>query len=88
MEYKTPLILTKLNIPRTSGDLVERPRLLDKLNQRLKWKVILITIPVGFGKTTLAETWLRSKNEGKRQKVERNKTVHLSVFSPLPFGLA
>ena len=64
------------------------PRLLDKLNQRLNRKVTLITAPAGFGKTTLGVTWLRSKNEGKRQKVEKNKTVHLSAFSPLPFGLA
>ena len=49
METDIPLIRTKRNIPRISGFLVERPRLLDKLNQRLNRKVTLITPPAGFG---------------------------------------
>jgi predicted amidohydrolase YtcJ len=53
MEFTSSLIRTKLNIPRINGDLVERPRLLDKLNQRLNRKVILITAPAGFDKTSL-----------------------------------
>jgi len=53
MESDTSLIRTKLDIPRISVDLVERPLLLDKLNQRLNRNKILITAPAGFGKTSL-----------------------------------
>ncbi len=54
----TPLIRTKLNIPRISDDLIERPRLIERLNQGLSRKVTLISAPAGYGKTTLASQWL------------------------------
>ena len=59
MEYNAPLILTKLNIPRLSDDLVERPHLYERLNRGLNRKLTLISAPAGYGKTTLAATWLQ-----------------------------
>jgi LuxR family maltose regulon positive regulatory protein len=53
-----PLIRTKLYRPRTSGDLVPRPRLLERLDQRQERPLTLVVAPAGYGKTTLVATWL------------------------------
>ena len=60
MEYNAPLILTKLNMPRLSDDLVNRPHLLERLNRGLDRNLTLISAPAGYGKTTLAATWLKN----------------------------
>ena len=56
------LITTKLLIPPIRPRLVPRPRLVDQLNSYayLGCKLILITAPAGYGKTTLATEWLNS----------------------------
>jgi LuxR family maltose regulon positive regulatory protein len=38
--------------------MVSRPRLLERLNEGLHRKLILISAPAGFGKTTLVSQWL------------------------------
>jgi LuxR family maltose regulon positive regulatory protein len=55
------LLATKLFIPPPGPCLVERPRLLDKLNQGLRpgCRLILVSAPPGFGKTTLVSTWAK-----------------------------
>jgi len=63
MEYTTPLILTKINIPQISDDLVERPRLIDQLNTGLNRKATIISAPAGYGKSTLAINWLRDQTK-------------------------
>ena len=54
------LLQTKLYIPPLQPNLVERPHLIDQLNQGLQLghKLTLISAPAGFGKTTLASEWL------------------------------
>ena len=54
------LLLSKLQIPAVRPNLVTRPRLLALLNQGLTQKIILISAPAGFGKTTLLADWLQS----------------------------
>ena len=56
----TPLLTTKLYIPPVRRNLVPRPRLVDQLNEtlRLGHKLILISAPAGFGKTTLLSNWI------------------------------
>ena len=54
------LLATKLHIPSSSQALVPRPRLLERLNQGMERKLILLSAPAGFGKTTLLCEWLRS----------------------------
>ncbi|MEA3334739.1 MAG: LuxR C-terminal-related transcriptional regulator [Chloroflexota bacterium] len=54
----TTFIRTKLNRPRVVSDLVERPRLVEKLNSGLERKLTLVAAPAGFGKTTLVSSWL------------------------------
>ena len=53
------LIQTKLQPPRVSSGLVERPILINRLNEGLDRKLTLVVAPAGFGKTTLVADWLK-----------------------------
>jgi LuxR family maltose regulon positive regulatory protein len=57
-----PLLATKLFIPPPRSGLVPRPRLLQRLNDGLRWghRLTLISAPAGFGKTTLLSAWVQS----------------------------
>jgi len=54
------LLATKLYIPpaRSTQSLVSRPRLVERLDRDLASRLILISGPAGFGKTTLLSEWL------------------------------
>lgn len=52
-----PLVATKLYVPKLRGDLVVRPRLLERL-RRPGSRLTLVSAPAGFGKTTLLTEWL------------------------------
>src|SRR6266487_6887367 len=54
----TPILGTKLYIPRPRPNVVSRPRLLERLNEGLHRKLTLIAAPAGFGKTTLVSEWI------------------------------
>src|SRR5437588_8497107 len=54
----TPILATKLYIPRLRPNVVIRPRLIERLNEGLHRKLTLIAAPAGFGKTTLVSAWL------------------------------
>src|SRR5579859_5645103 len=54
----TPILATKLYIPRLRPNVVSRPRLLERLNEGLHRKLTLISAPAGFGKTTLVSEWV------------------------------
>ncbi len=54
----TPILATKLYIPRPRPNGVSRPRLLERLNEGLHRKLTLISAPAGFGKTTLVSEWV------------------------------
>ena len=53
-----PVLTTKLYIPPIRSSLVPRPRLIDRLNAGLNHKLVLISAPAGFGKTTLVSEWV------------------------------
>jgi LuxR family maltose regulon positive regulatory protein len=55
-----PFLATKLFIPPLRAGAVRRPRLIDRMNQGLNGKLILISAPPGFGKTTLVSEWVAS----------------------------
>jgi LuxR family maltose regulon positive regulatory protein len=59
MAMTTPLLKTKIYLPHVRPRLVSRPRLIERLNAGLERKLTLISAPAGFGKTTLASTWVR-----------------------------
>ncbi|MBK8464214.1 MAG: hypothetical protein IPL32_00145 [Chloracidobacterium sp.] len=50
-------LTTKLYIPPLRRTLVERPWLLDQLNEGLKGKLTLVSAPAGFGKTSIVTMW-------------------------------
>ena len=52
------ILSTKLSIPPPRARLVQRPRLIQKLNQGLECGFVLISAPAGYGKTTLLSAWL------------------------------
>lgn len=49
-------------MPRLREQLVLRPNLLNKLKHGLKHKLILVSAPAGFGKTTLISEWAYQQN--------------------------
>lgn len=61
------LLATKLYIPAVRPNLVPRSHLVERLNDGLQpgRKLILISAPAGFGKTTLLVEWLECK-EGRQ----------------------
>ena len=52
-----PLFGAKLSVPPVRGDLVTRPRLIERLDAAVDHKLTLISAPAGFGKTTLLADW-------------------------------
>ena len=54
----SPLLETKLYIPRLRRGVVARPRLIRRLAGGAESKLTLISAPAGFGKTTLLAEWL------------------------------
>ena len=67
----TPILATKLYIPPPRPKVVIRPRLIERLNEGLHGKLILISAPAGFGKTTLVSEWVNQKDEGGGMKDEK-----------------
>src|SRR5438270_10091667 len=56
----TPILATKLYLPRLRPNVVSRPRLIERLNEGLHRNLTLIAAPAGFGKTTLISQWVAS----------------------------
>ena len=63
-------LTTKLYLPPPRQTLVERPHLLERLNEGLRGRLTLISAPAGFGKTSLVAAW-------RRQGCVRLKGVNL-----------
>jgi LuxR family transcriptional regulator, maltose regulon positive regulatory protein len=59
---ETPLLATKLYIPPPAPGLVWRPRLVEKLRSALRpdVRLVLLSAPLGFGKTTAVLEWLQT----------------------------
>ena len=55
----TPLLRTKLKIPRPRPELVLRPRLTERLDEGVYRRLTVVSAPAGFGKTTLLALWAR-----------------------------
>ena len=58
------LLATKLYTPPPRPELVPRPRLLQRLDEGLEpgVRLVLVSAPAGYGKTTLVSNWLRESH--------------------------
>jgi LuxR family maltose regulon positive regulatory protein len=65
------ILKTKLHIAPPTTRLVARTRLLARLDetQRSECKLILISAPTGFGKTTLLSEWIHDVQTSERSNV-------------------
>jgi LuxR family transcriptional regulator, maltose regulon positive regulatory protein len=63
MVMPSPMLETKLYIPRLRRGRVTRPRLSERLNRGGASKLTLVSAPAGFGKTTLVADWLATTPE-------------------------
>jgi len=94
---------TKLRIPATPTNLLQRPRLTQLLthplqdapaavsprHHRTQPLLTVITAPAGYGKSTLLSEWLSTKDEGRTMKDERGaRSAHRSSFILHPFDVA
>lgn len=61
-ELSSPLLRTKISVPRLPGEFIHRPRLTERIHQGVKGPLTLITAPAGFGKTNLLIEWTRETN--------------------------
>jgi LuxR family maltose regulon positive regulatory protein len=57
------ILSTKLHIPNSRRDnLVERPTIIEMLNEGQKTKLTLVTAPGGYGKTTALSQWVQQSS--------------------------
>lgn len=68
----TAILTTKLHIPPLRSSLVDRSRLIARLDPGLESKLILVSAPAGYGKTTLLVEWIYSV-------AQRVKTAWFSI---------
>ena len=54
----SPLLETKLYIPKWRPGLVSRPSLIERLDQGIQRKLTLVSAPAGFGKSTVLAEWV------------------------------
>src|SRR5664279_6114281 len=54
----SPLVRTKLYVPRLRRSLVARVRLSERLDAGTEAKLVVVSAPAGFGKTTAVAAWL------------------------------
>ncbi len=60
-----PIISTKLHLPTPPHSLVPRARLTARLETGTRGKLILLSAPAGFGKTTLIAEWADQYGQGR-----------------------
>ena len=67
------LLPTKLDTPSTRLELGPRPRLIEQLNDGLHRKLIFISVPARFYKTTLVDEWIGNirKDREKGDQTDR-----------------
>ena len=59
-----PIIATTLYVPKARRDLVSRPRLHERLRIGAEARLVLVSAPAGFGKSTLLAEWFGETSEG------------------------
>jgi len=84
-----PFLKTKLYIPPVRPDMVARPHLIVKLEEGLRPgnKLILLSAPAGFGKTTTLAAWINHARQNSQARFgwlsldrEDNTPVHFWIY--------
>ena len=75
------VLATKLFFPRSRPELVPRPFLAERLNEglRLGHRLILVSAPAGYGKSTLVSEWLKSLTASSSPGESKRKAAWLSL---------
>jgi LuxR family maltose regulon positive regulatory protein len=60
-EVRETLLAAKVGIPRPRADLLQRPRLLQALNEATQRELVLVCAAAGYGKTSLLAGWARTE---------------------------
>ena len=55
---ESPLVATKLHVPAPRSGLIRRARLIERLERGAGSRLVLVSAPAGFGKTSLLAQWL------------------------------
>ena len=63
---ESPLLETKVHVPKRRRSVVPRSRLRDRLNSGAESALTLVSAPAGFGKTTLLADWLSDDSAAGR----------------------
>src|SRR5690242_18826995 len=64
----SPVLETKLYAARVRGRSVPRPRLTNRLTDGATGRLVLVSAPAGFGKTTALAQWVQTlQSESDRQ---------------------
>ena len=58
----SPILQTRLRIPPLRAQLVQRPQLMALIEQALESKLLLLSAPAGYGKTTLLSAWAHASS--------------------------
>jgi LuxR family transcriptional regulator, maltose regulon positive regulatory protein len=53
-----PLLATKLHVVRPQPDVIVRERLSQRADELIRRRLVLVSAPAGFGKTTLVSSWV------------------------------
>lgn len=63
MTPESPVLNTKLHLPRPDGRQVKRPRLFHLLEASPRCRLTVVSAPPGFGKTSAVAAWLASRRD-------------------------
>jgi len=63
--YRNQLLATKFFVPSSPNIVIARPRLFQLLQTGLAYRLLLLSAPAGFGKSTLLSAWIHSLPQGK-----------------------
>jgi LuxR family transcriptional regulator, maltose regulon positive regulatory protein len=60
------LVRTKLDPPAEPGELIDRPRLLERLEAAAEYRLTVVQAPAGYGKTSLLSQWFSALQHSHR----------------------
>jgi LuxR family maltose regulon positive regulatory protein len=80
-------LTSRLTLPKPAPETIARPRLFTLLDEGLRVPLTLVSAPPGYGKTTLAAQWVRSRSNQEATLGTRFAWYRLSEADDAPFTL-